>query len=293
MDPIKKIYLGIQKEKLAAILKTKVPVQNIRASELSKCKLMTYFRLMGFIPAVSTDGMTAARLSDYGYDGDVLHDSTRKWMMDHGLKVGGIKFDAQGRQVETSFHKLTITHNGETFNISMRLDGTIKIDRFKHALEIKTLGWGKFRMIREVWQKTNSDAAVAAWIAENRKDFLFQTHACMKGENVNRAYLLLKDRSESAHGLHSFLDPEAIMGGPIIHFKDSIWTQVLNRCAVVRKAVRTATPPRQEFNAGSKDCKYCDFFHLCHGADRRAKLDLTPFQLHPQLGTRLHAEDLK
>jgi len=285
MDPVKKIYLQGQRAAILKLSKTRMPPQNIRASELANCKRRTYYRLMGFIPAVSDSGISAARLNDFGRVGDVLHDDVRLWLRDGGAKISGVKFNKDGTQDETEFFKKTINWNDEEFNVSGRADGIIKIGNTKHVLEIKTLKAKKYNMLANVWRKTNSDVAVAAKMLEDFKSFPFQVHACMVGLDIKRAYVLPVDRDLCAIGLHSYGDIESILGGVTFQFTPALWKQVLGRCATIRKAVRTRTAPRPEFTMSSYDCGICPYQHLCHRVSANGPL-------HPQLGRKINVEDL-
>lgn len=294
MDPIRKAYGLLMQAMIRKLSKTKMPPRRIRASELGACKRKVYYRLAGFIPALKDKPWTAARLADYGRDGDLHHDSVRNMLREGGAKIGGIEFgDGTTSQAETLSYKLNVEHNHESFVIAMRLDGTIRIGNMIHLLEIKSLGYWKFKKMLDMWCANSSDAALAGFLQAERKDIIFQIHACMVAAKMKRTYLVFKDRSECAVGFHHNVDPDMIIGGPIIPFKPAIWTQVKNRCATVARALRTDVPPAPEFTSGTKECsQQCPYLHLCHGADKRRAAKQHPAMMHPQLGTKLHVEDL-
>lgn len=287
MDPIRLMYQRRNADWKSKLRRYKAPSnQHIRASELGKCKRMTYYRLAGYIP----DRTYPGTLMDYSQDGDLHHDAVREAMLAGGLKITGFTRTKDGHQ-ETESHLLPFTHNGETFTITVRLDGLIRIGNVVHVLEIKSLNQWKLNGLLNEWEEAGNDAALLAYIDEHRKDILFQTHAEMVAVKKKRAYVVFKDRSNCHIGLHSRKNPERIIGGPIIQFREDIWARVLNRCAAIALALRMDVPP-QQLSASSTDCKYCDYLHLCHGADRRRKAGINPAMLHSVLGSVVHVDDL-
>lgn len=276
------------KENRKKLLSYELPRPNFRASELNNCKRRMYYRLMGYVPTART-----ARGDDYGDDGDMHHDQMRKFMKKYGVKLSGLKFNKDGTVDETVSKVLKVKHDGIEFSIGMRLDGFIHLNNRKHLLEGKSMGFWKLKPIRETWERTECDANVLQYIEENRKDIMYQTHACMAATKVKSTYLLIKDRSDSAVGLHSYKNPDAIHGGCIIPFKQPVWNQLVRRLTAVQKAINDKVPPRPEYLPSTNECKlYCPFLHLCHGADKRKKQGKTPYIMHPQLGQRIHVEDL-
>lgn len=282
-DPVAKIYAQRQKNIMKSLRHYTAPKRkHFRASGLSTCKTALYFQQAGYIPAAEDVSM-----SGYGPDGDMHHDQVRRDLVEAGVKVSGVRFDANGRVTETESHVIDVTYRDQKFTISMRLDGFIHISQRKHVLEIKSLGFWKYKPIAEVWEKSKSEAAVLGWIIANRKDFLYQTHACMLGAKTYRAYLLFKDRDSCKMGLHAGDTTNHIIGGPIVMFDPGVWDSVCARLATVCQALDTGTPPPPEFIPSSRECGYCKYKHLCHGAANRERQGLTPAQFHPQLGTTL------
>lgn len=288
MDPTKKAYLAKQKSQEALLLRTKMPPLRFRASELGKCKREIAYRLSGFIPRAF-----GARGCDYSRIGDLLHDATRIWMKNNGMKLGGLEFRRDGTVKELEAYKVTVNTPDGPVVIAMRLDGRIKLGRKWHLLELKSLGWGKLKGMREIWERTGGNmASVAGWIREHRRDILFQCHACMFGANLKSTYMMPVDRSECAVGLHSYKDAENITGGIILDWDQGIWKQVIARCRTVVRHVKAGTLPDPEFLSSSKECKNCSYTHLCHGATKREKMGMKPYQVHPSLGKKIHVKDL-
>lgn len=284
-DPIFTMYQKVQLELVRKLKKYKGPKPlQFNASELSRCKTALYYRLAGFIPA-----MEAVAMSGYGPDGDMHHDQVRHALKKAGAKVSGVTFNKDGTVKENTSVIITVKNRGMEYKISMRLDGFIHISHRKHVLEVKSLGFWKYKPLAEVWEKTGSEAAVVAWLKENRKDIMYQTHACMVGTGVPRTYLLIKGRDNCLTGLHA---GDKIIGGPVINFDKAVWEEALQRLTTVVKHLHLGSPPPPEYIPSSYECmRLCKYRYLCHDAERRRKHALHPAALHPQLGAKTHIDD--
>jgi hypothetical protein len=206
--------------------------------------------------------------------------------------IGAVKRNKAGLLAEETFAKdVTVKHKGLTLTFHARVDGTVKLGRSEAVLEIKSIGNRDYWAYNNVWTQNLSADAVANHMAENNMNFIYQAHVGMFATKLKQAAIVLKGRDCCATGLHSQRDPEQILGHVPIKWSPAIWTQVLNRCSIVQKAKDDMRPPRAEFLQSSKECGYCPFFHLCHGA-AKAKKKGQPV-LHPQLGEKLHVKDLK
>lgn len=289
VDPIKQWYAKRERDLIANLKKNyKRPRANFVASELSACRLATWFRLMGYIPCARNP-----RGEDYGNDGNLHHDSVRNQMREGGMEIGDVTFNKDGTVEETGVYILNITHKGIKFNISMRLDGTLRLGVLKHTLEIKSLGYWKYKPIQKVWEDTESEAAVLGWLMKNRVDMIYQVHANMVATKLKQSYLVFKDRSDCAIGLHSSKNPKAITGGVVVPFSPTLWKGVLDKLAFIQRHIDSGVQPDPDFLEEVTACKYCNYHHLCHGAEKRRKKKLEPAIWHPQLGAKIHLDDNK
>lgn len=287
-DPIRSYYIRRNAELLEKLKKYKPPRQHFVASQLGMCRLALWFEQSGYLPSVKT-----ARDDDYGNDGDMHHDAVRRFMQSIGLKIDDVKFREDGTVEETGVYVLDLKHKGKKFRISMRLDGKVKTGTVRRTLEIKSIGYWKLKPIVDVWTNTESETAVLAWLLQNRKDIIYQVHANMVATGLKSTYLVIKSRSECYTGLHSSKNPDSILGGIVVPFSDNVWQGILNKLAFVQKHLDSKTEPEPDFIEPSKECDYCKYQHLCHGAAKREKKGLSPARLHPQLGTILHADQLR
>jgi len=287
-DPIRDAYRSQTELNLERLKRTKVPPKRFTASEIGYCKRRIWYRRMGYIPSIFT-----ARGSDYGRDGEAHHDITRTFMAD----IGGAKIEAVERDkndmlsIETFQKDVPVKHKNMSFTLHARVDGIVKLGRTKHVLEIKSIGNKDYWAYNNVWSQTLSVDDVVSYMYEHNMNFVYQAHVGMYATKLKNAMIVLKGRDCCATGLHSQRDPEQILGHVPIPWSGTVWQQVLNRCAVVHRGLMSNTPPRAEFLQSSKECSYCPFFHLCHGAEK-AKKKGQPVR-HPQLGDILHAEDLE
>lgn len=280
-DPIRTLYHDIEVQQLKKLKKYKPPkAMHFHASALSRCVRELYFKTAGYIPAQEKPIMWG-----YGPDGDMHHDDVRRQLKKVGVKLQGVSFMRDRTVKETESHILKVTNAGSPdFWISMRLDGIAWLNHRKHVLEIKSLGFWKYKPIAELYAKTGSEAAVIGWLKENRRDIMFQVHANMMGVGIPRTYLLFKNRDACVYGLHA---GDKIIGGPVIDFDEHIWNAMVARISLVAKHLEMDTPPEPEFLVGSKECNLCKYQHLCHEATRREKVGKTPTLWHPQLGEKL------
>ena len=116
----------------------------------------------------------------------------------------------------------------------------------------------------------------------------------MKQTKVPQAYVLFKDRSGCAVGLHSKKDSQQIIGGPVIQFDKHVWDTIVRKLGGIMRALKTSTPPFPAHSAPSQtsECQYyCDYKHLCFEADKRKKTGKGG-PVHPQLGVKLHVNEL-
>lgn len=289
MDPVRKIYLERERVLCEQIKQYSAPTPfRFRASELGNCYLRMWFRLAGYIPAARDP-----RGDDYGRDGDLHHDQVRKFLREAGVKLSGVKFKKDGTVEETAAHVIPVQTRHGQVEISMRLDGFIYIGNKKYVLEIKSVGEGKLRYLLRSWEESGDPTCVAVHIAENQLGYHYQSHACMKGAKVPRTYLLFKDRSGCAVGLHSKKDKHQIIGGPTLEFNKLVWDTITRKLGTLRKALDDETPPAPTHTVHSQvaECKYyCEFAHLCYVGERRKRQGKKI--KHPQLGKKLHVGDL-
>lgn len=289
-DPIRDAYTAQDAKNLEQLMRTKVPPQRFTASELGYCKRRIWYRHMGYIPQVFS-----ARGSDYGRDGNAHHDLVRTFMADMGgADIALVERDKMGMlSIETFQQDVEVTHKGLKLTLHARVDGGIKLSRTKAVIEIKSIGNRAYYAYNNIWSSTLDPIAVYNHMLEVDRGFIYQSHLGMFATKTKLAMLILKGRDSSATGLHSQRDPAQILGYVPIKWSDAIWTTVLNRCATIEQAKQDAKPPRAEFLKSSKDCGYCPFLHMCHGADKREKQGLKPYAVHPQLGKVTHASQLK
>lgn len=290
IDPIKQMYAARERELVKKIQSYKRPRANFVASELAACRLAIWYRLSGYIPMARR-----ARGEDYGNDGNLHHDAVRNQMREAGIKIGDVKYNTDGTVEETGVFVLDVTHKGKKFKISMRLDGTVMLGTVKHTLEIKSLGYWKFKPLYDVWNHKDhpgSTAAVLGYIHQNRKDMIYQVHANMVATGCKKAYLVFKDRSDCALGLHNKKDPTDIIGGVIVTFNPTVWDNVLDKMSFIQKHLDSGKQPDPDFQIEGAECGYCNYHHLCHGAAKREKNGLVPAKLHPQLGDILHVDQM-
>ncbi len=290
-DPIVLAYEAITKKNLERIKKFKAPPLRFIASELGSCKRKIFYRHSGYIPAARS-----ARGDDYGRDGDVHHDLVRTFMVDEGgAKIEGVKRGKGGLLSEEEPGRDVVLDAGKhRVKLHVRKDGKIRLSRRKGVLEIKSVSYWDYKAYTDLWTNTLDPAAVLAVINDKHPEYIDQCHAGMFEAGLKLAYLVIKGRDSCAVGLHSTRDAGQILGGLVIEWDQNRWNQIVKRMEIVADALREEKPPRAEYVASDNQCKYyCPFLHLCHGALKRKKQGIEPHAWHPQLGKKLHANDIK
>jgi CRISPR/Cas system-associated exonuclease Cas4 (RecB family) len=275
MDPIKKMYLARDEDGRHAIRRYRKPPLRFRASELSDCKRRLWYRLSGFLPAPRTGFQ-----EDWSVDGDIHHDMVRQTMLHWGIEMRGItQENAEGETVEDPYVTKEFTHDGTSFTISSRQDGWVYHEDYGWLMtEIKSVGHWPHHYMVKAYDEGGAEG-FRQYIAEKKPGYLYQMTAGMVLQDEERAYLLLKDRSNSHIGIH--LPDGEVVGGVVFEYDDEIWKRIQRRCVAVKRAVMAGEPPMPEHTPGSKECGYCPFYYLCHGADKRRKAGLEPAVVYP------------
>lgn len=276
MDPVKRMYLARDADGRHAAKRYRKPPLRFRASELANCKRQQWYRLSGYRPAPSTGFQ-----EDWSIDGDIHHDMVRQMLLHWGIELRGITQEGgEGETVEDPFVVADFEYNGMKFQIATRQDGWIKHEDYEKwpLLEIKSVGHWPYHYLAKAYE-TGGEDGFREYIAEKRPGYLYQMTVGMKIHGDDMAYLLLKDRSNSHIGIH--LSNGEIIGGVVFPYDNDVWEKIARRCVTVKRAVMDGIPPVPEYTAGSKQCGWCPFHYLCHGADKRRKAGLEPAVVYP------------
>ena len=297
-DPAQALYAAMEEHGLDVARAHKRPVQRFRASEASSCVRQIWHRLNGDRPAPRTSDNLI-----YGVCGDIDHDATRQIMENFGIEVGGVIHNKDGSVEETMFftEKFVVdTPTGPVeIVLSGRADGEIMTPLGRALLEIKGQGFYAFDWIQKAFvagfrsgehgQMPGGHGALLQRIKEKKRDHYWQCQVAMKLTKHERAYLLYKDRSTGQLGIHNPETGERT--GVYIEFEPEVFEEILQRFAFVKCKLLEGKPPAPEHSAKSKDCSYCDFYYLCHGAQERREAKKKPAILYPGPQMEIHLED--
>jgi CRISPR/Cas system-associated exonuclease Cas4 (RecB family) len=253
MDPVQKLYKHLDKLNLERAGGTKRPSSRFRPSEISQCARRVWYRQGGGqMPA--EEGF----LRLYGMDGNICHDTVRLLLRDAGVELAGLKFNDDGSVEELDFFRDTITHKGETFQVSGRGDGRIKVDDTWMYLEIKSLDAYKAKWLNIRYQ----EGEIREYLYKKYPNFVQQCTLCAKHLGLPASYLILKDRSSCQIG---FADQEWERRGYVLPVDEDLYTQMLDKMAMITRMRREGVPPIREYTEGSKECKNCPFSEECYG----------------------------
>ena len=245
-----------------------------RASELTACPRQIFHRLMGERPLP-----TGVRTTDYGASGDACHDIVRRELRNAGMCIEGIDFNEDGTQVETVSIVGEFQHKDETIKVASRLDGILEHCNTSSILEIKSVGYWKYKAMIKAYDGGGAERLMAH-LVKKHLSYIWQCHACMQINDKNWAYIVIYDRSEARIGIHPTRSP--IVGGVWLPRDDLLWDTVIIpklyriQCAVKRQAaMRPAELP------GSQACGWCAFQHACHDAIKRRQQGIEPAVQYP------------
>jgi CRISPR/Cas system-associated exonuclease Cas4 (RecB family) len=239
----------------------------------------------------------------YGTCGDVDHDITRQIFDHYGIKVGGIEHNEDGSVKETMFFTEEFTVESAkgpvTVTVSSRADGEIDTPRGNALLEIKGKGYWPFDWLQKAFtggyrsaehgQMSPGHDAMLQRVKEKHKDNYWQTQITMKLTKHKVAYLLYKDRSTGQLGVRN--EETGERSGVYVEFEPELFESILQRFAYVKRKLEEGKPPAPEFSDGSKECSYCPFYYMCHGAEKRRVKGQTPAIKYPGPQMEIHLED--
>ncbi len=300
-DPIVQVYLDRDEEGREACRTHRKPAVRFRASGLTACKRQEFYRQSGYVPSPRY-GFD----NDWSIDGDIHHDVVRQLLLAYGVKLAGITQAEDGSTDEFMFVTHDFDVEGRTITVSTRQDGWIyHEDHGWLLMEIKSCGHWVFNYIQKAYVAGWTDEvgtkyppgieAVMAYIVEKKPDWIAQMLAGLaiakaKGPDklpfdasdkytLDHSYLVIKDRSNCHIGFHDESMP--IVGGIMFPFDQATFDKVLRRCYITKGKVLDGTPPIPEYPPSHRECGYCKFSYLCHGADKRRKLGLEPAVVYP------------
>jgi hypothetical protein len=256
MDPIKQVYQYLDQQNIAEVTNFRKPSVRFRPSEMDDCPRKIFYRLGGNKPMP-----VPGKISLYGQDGDISHDSVRWLMKRAGVKLDGLEFDeVSGSINELIAFKKDWEHKGEKFVISGRADGLIEVDGEWMILEIKSVDGMKYRYLNDAWQKGKLMEYLLTGNQGKYKKYLVQCEISMRALGYEHVYLVFKDRSMCQIGCHNEKSGE--ISGVVLSRNDELWEETLNTMAYVNKSLRTNTPPMQLVE-GSYQCGFCEHRVTC------------------------------
>jgi CRISPR/Cas system-associated exonuclease Cas4 (RecB family) len=298
-DPVQALYDNMEEHGIDIARAHRNPVQRFRASEAANCLRQTWYRLSGYRPA-PRDGNGQI----YGICGDIDHDVTRQLFENFGVEIGGVQYNDDGSVKEQLFftEEFSVETPAGTIEVvlSTRADGEIDTPRGKSALlEIKGKGYWVFDWLQKAFtlgfrsaehgQMEAGHEAMLQRVKEKDKNSYWQTQVTMKLSKKDICYLLYKDRSSGQLGVVN--DETGERSGVYVEFDPELFQTILERFAFIKRKLMEGKPPAPEFSAGSKECSYCPFNYMCHGAEERRVKGLKPVVLYPGPQMEIHLED--
>lgn len=256
MDPVRMVYNYLDKQNIEEVNNFRKPSVRFRPSELDDCPRKIYYRLGGNRPMA-----VPGKVSLYGQDGDISHDTVRWLMKRAGVKMDGLLFDdTTGEVKELLEFKRDWEHKGKKFVISGRADGAIEVDGEWMLLEIKSVDGMKWQGINKAWMKGELREYLLKGNFGKYRKYLIQCEICMRVLGYDKAYLVFKDRSMCQIGCHN--DKTGEITGVVLERDDALWAEALDTMAFVTRSLETNEPPMRLVE-GSYQCGYCEFRDTC------------------------------
>jgi len=269
MDPVVQLYDGLTEDGIDEARHHKAPPQRFRASEANNCMRRIWHRLHGDRPAPRTAGLAV-----YGVCGDADHDISRQMMEHYGVKLDGLIFNDDGTVSENLMFRKTFPYEfkGQEYDVELtcRADGVIETPQGRCLLEIKGMGFWKYKYLNEAFEQGGHEAALT-YVYKKSPSYIDQCMVTMKLCGFDRAYLLVKDRSTGTLGLHNSKTGER--SGIYIDFDEDHFNDILQRFGYVARKLREGKPPIPEHPKGMQECGYCEFRYRCHDMfDRKGEI---------------------
>ena len=277
-DPVQHLYDLMTEQKLNEARSFSPPPVRFRPSESANCMRQIWYRLKGTRPK-PRDAVGAM----YGIMGDLDHDITRDLLNQAGVEVGHVKYAGDGTPgVETLAGRkdFTVDLNGKEVEVTLsgRADGSLNTPQGRALLEVKGMGAWAYKWMNQAFID-GGHKGVLEYIKEKKPEYYAQIQVSMGIFGYDLGYLLVKDRATGTLGFHNPETGERT--GVYIPFDPAYFHERLQRFAFIKSRLGAEEGPKPEFAAKSKQCSYCDFRWMCHGADERRKKGLEPVYLYP------------
>lgn len=282
IDPIQRLYDQLEEQEINKVRSHYHPSRRFRASESAACMRQIWHRLRGDRPK-PRDGVG----SMYGIMGDLDHDITRQLLNQSGTEVGHVDYsDGTGEgkeqlQIQKPYRVKREADGREVeIIVSGRADGSMETPRGRALLEIKGTGFWPYKYLNEAYEHGGQDACLKR-IKEKHPSWYAQMQTSMAIFGYDLCYLIVKDRSTGTIG--QFNSETGVREGIYIQFDGAFFQRTLQRFAFVHSKLGAdvSDGPKPEFAAKSKECSYCDFRWMCHGAHERRQKGLEPVYLYP------------
>ena len=267
MDPTTRLYKYLDECNREEVATYTQRGRRFNPSSIDKCPRALYYKHTGKVPRV-----VPGFISLYGQDGDICHDSVRWLLKKAGVPLKGLNFDSEtGVIEETMYFRKEVTHAGETFIISGRADGLIYLEDTDEwiPLEIKSIDGFKYKYILAAYQKGELHDYLLTGNKGKYKKWYQQTTLTAHSLGYDKTYMLFKDRSLCQIGMYDKVN-DLREGGCIMPVQMELYNSMLNKMAMVTKAVDDNEPPPLSICPleGSYECdRLCSYNHICRKKD--------------------------
>lgn len=284
-DPLQAIYDGLAEQARQDVLKKphdkttwryhRRPPLRFRASESGACPRRIWYRLMGYVPTPDDPGLILKQL-----DGNLAQDVVRQLMLEHGVRIEGIEFRADGTQVETlDTIKECEAPDGTKIKVSARADGKLATPRGWALFEFKTLKHFDAMWLDRAYQSgykggETGTMGIMERVRAKLPYYEAQMQITMHVFDETLTYFGTKDKGYSSYG---WATPDGGRSGAYMEYDEERVAGILAMFAEVQQAVQDEKPPDYShplvpsFDGGGQ-CGWCPFHYQCHGAKSRGEV---------------------
>ena len=297
-DPIKLLHDKLDAEMLKQVKTHRKGPPRFRASEVAGCSRAIYYRRSGYVPQPRSTFLELVSQA-----GNLAHDYVRSLMLGFGIKLSNITQDGK-EIIESPTKSREFTYNNVTFEIAARDDGFIEPGNLPEGeeeaiMELKSMGLFYHKYLTKAFNEGYTDRkgvehppgleATFARIKEKHPNYVGQGTVTAMLNDKRFVYLLAVCRDNMAVGVYNPATGER-HGGAQWEVTEDMREKILKKLSRIEKAVQEGKPPMAEYQDGSTECSRCDFYYLCHGANKRRLAGEDPIVKYPVDGV-LDTED--
>jgi CRISPR/Cas system-associated exonuclease Cas4 (RecB family) len=271
-DPIWKVYEGLAAEAVEKVKTYRSPPRRFRASEMAKCRRQIWYRVAGFTPQPDEQWLRTVAES-----GDMHHQYVRQLGNYFGMGLTGFTQAPDGTQIEDKYVVRSFKWDGQDFDMSAQADAGMELFAPEDTVvEIKSMSHFAFDKINRAFIKGGQPAMLEV-LHEEHENYIWQGNVTAMLLDKKYVYLFLVGRANNSVGVADVApaklgtwDPlrGKRAGGVVWEVEQADKENILQKAADIKRDLLNGEPPPPEYVDGSRECRQCPAYYLCHGAKK-------------------------